>query len=99
MRKTISTFIAIFAACLISTAQTALLPVSEKALNDKRSRFYLDFKNYPQALRTLPIGVFDSGTGGFTVLERILAQDRFNNKTGEEKPDGIPDFINEDFEY
>lgn len=78
--------------CLPAKAQTTLLPVCQKALNDKTSIQYVDFKNYPSLLRDLPIGVFDSGTGGFTVLERILRQDRFNNETGEEKPDGIPDF-------
>ena len=46
-----------------------------------------------------PIGVFDSGTGGLTVLEAMLALDVFNNKTGEQKPDGIPDFSGEYFHY
>ncbi|MHC1778909.1 MAG: glutamate racemase [Bacteroidales bacterium] len=49
--------------------------------------------------RTLPIGMFDSGTGGLTVLEQFLAMDSFNNKTGEENPDGIPDFGGENFTY
>ena len=80
-------------------SQQTLLPVSKKALYDKSSVNYIDFANYPQHLRNMPIGVFDSGTGGFTVLERILQQDRFDNQTGEEKPDGIPDFANENFEY
>jgi hypothetical protein len=30
----------------------------------------------------LPIGVFDSGTGGLTVLEAMLTLDAFNNLTG-----------------
>ena len=30
-----------------------------------------------------PIGVFDSGLGGLTVLERMLDVDRVNNATGE----------------
>ena len=29
-----------------------------------------------------PIGVFDSGTGGLTVLEKLLASDAFDNCTG-----------------
>ena len=85
--------------CSPMKAQTVLLPVSQKALNDKKSVHYIDFKKYPTLLRDLPIGIFDSGTGGFTVLERILSQDSFDNETGEEKPDGIPDFQNENFEY
>ena len=46
-----------------------------------------------------PIGVFDSGTGGLTVLEAMLSLDAFNNKTGVQKPDGIPDFTGEYFHY
>ena len=49
--------------------------------------------------RDLPVGVFDSGTGGFTVLEKILALDEFDNATGERKPDGVPDFATENFQY
>ena len=46
-----------------------------------------------------PIGVFDSGTGGLTILQAILTLDAFNNKTGEPGSDGIPDFANEAFQY
>lgn len=49
--------------------------------------------------RKAPIGVFDSGTGGFTVLERILALDSFDNSTGALGADGQPDFASEDFQY
>jgi len=46
-----------------------------------------------------PIGVFDSGTGGLTVLEAMLNLDAFNNKTGKPGADGIPDFSGEHFNY
>ena len=46
-----------------------------------------------------PIGVFDSGIGGLSVLEKILTLDSFDNATGEMKPDGIPDFRDERFVY
>ena len=46
-----------------------------------------------------PIGVFDSGLGGLTVLERLLDVDRFDNSTGKPGPDGIPDFAAESFQY
>ena len=46
-----------------------------------------------------PIGVFDSGTGGLTVLEKLLAADAFDNVTGEQVADGKPDFSAEDFVY
>ncbi|MFM8710365.1 MAG: glutamate racemase, partial [Sphingomonadales bacterium] len=48
---------------------------------------------------TLPIGVFDSGTGGLTVLEAILTLDAFRNSDGKPGADGIPDFSSERFQY
>ena len=47
----------------------------------------------------LPIGVFDSGTGGLTVLNALLTLDFFNNETGVQLPDGKPDFESEYFQY
>lgn len=75
------------------------IPVIEKALNDSSSSFYADFQSYPTDLKELPIGVFDSGTGGLTVLEKILSLDRFQNITGDEGKDNIPDFAGEHFIY
>jgi glutamate racemase len=49
--------------------------------------------------KNLPIGVFDSGTGGLTVLEAMLKLDAFNNTTGILGADGKPDFNSEFFEY
>ncbi|HCT93777.1 MAG: hypothetical protein A2X19_05740 [Bacteroidetes bacterium GWE2_39_28] len=73
--------------------------LSDKALNDHSSIFYASYNNYPAKLKNLPIGMFDSGTGGLTVMEQFLSVDYFDNKTGEEIPDGIPDFDGEDFIY
>lgn len=47
----------------------------------------------------LPIGVFDSGTGGLTVLEAMLNLDAFNNRTGKPGGDGKKDFERESFQY
>ena len=49
--------------------------------------------------KNLPIGVFDSGTGGLTVLEAMLSLDAYNNATGLPGADGKPDFSSEFFEY
>lgn len=49
--------------------------------------------------RSAPIGVFDSGTGGLTVMEALLTIDEFNNDTGEPGKDGKPDFNKEHFQY
>lgn len=49
--------------------------------------------------RHLPIGVFDSGIGGLTVLEALLTLDAFNNETLQPGADGVPDFAQERFIY
>jgi glutamate racemase len=56
-------------------------------------------QNATSANKNLPIGVFDSGTGGLTVLEAMLQLDAFNNITGLPGADGKPDFSSEFFEY
>lgn len=55
--------------------------------------------DYRRGLRDLPIGVFDSGVGGLTVLEAIKAHDRHDNLTGKDGADGVPDFAGERFVY
>ena len=44
-----------------------------------------------------PIGVFDSGVGGLTVLEQLLSVDDVDNRTGAEGSDGVPDLAGEAF--
>ena len=75
------------------------LPVINKALYDTSSNYYVEFDEYPSDLRNLPIGVFDSGTGGLTVLEKILSLDSFDNITGSSGRDNILDFAGEHFIY
>jgi glutamate racemase len=58
-----------------------------------------DRKVYQQDLRNLPIGIFDSGIGGLTVMEAILSLDAFNNDTLTAGADGRPDFSGESFVY
>lgn len=55
--------------------------------------------DYRGDLRDLPVGVFDSGVGGLTVLEAIKAHDRHHNLTGAAGADGVPDFAGERFVY
>ncbi len=57
------------------------------------------FAQQKQINKQLPIGVFDSGRGGLTILQAILTLDAFNNKTDIPGGDGIPDFSNEAFQY
>lgn len=75
------------------------MAIVNKAIYDTASNFYVEFNEYPQQMRSLPIGVFDSGTGGLTVLEKLLNLDRFDNITGKEGRDSILDFAGEHFVY
>ncbi|MEY4446027.1 MAG: hypothetical protein RL444_1140 [Verrucomicrobiota bacterium] len=63
------------------------------------ARAHFAFSDYRGDLRDLPIGVFDSGVGGLTVLEAIKAHDRHHNLTGADGADGVPDFAGESFVY
>ena len=95
---------AILSVCLSAcnsqkTEETKEIPIVSKILSDKNSVFYTDFEQYPKDRKSLAIGIFDSGTGGLTVLEKLLVCDEYNNATGENQPDGIPDFECENFNY
>ena len=60
---------------------------------DGESLFSFDHSDYegaPGELAGYPIGVFDSGIGGLTVLDAILTSDLFDNQTREPGPDGRP---------
>ena len=46
--------------------------IRDAILNHPGSYFYVDFSNYPSDNGNLPIGVFDSGTGGLSVLADII---------------------------
>lgn len=68
-------------------------------IEDKDNFYHIDFNNYPKEKTNLPIGVFDSGTGGLTVLKAIINYDENNNKNYQSGKDGDIDFINESFIY
>ncbi|MFV0442377.1 MAG: amidohydrolase family protein [Planctomycetaceae bacterium] len=61
--------------------------------------FSIDFNAYSNDLRDLPIGVFDSGIGGLTVLQALLTSDLHDNQTGRPGPDGVADLARERFLY
>jgi glutamate racemase len=93
----------LLAFCLLAHCQRnpsgSNIRIIDDILNNRESFFYLDTQTYPQRDVRLPIGVFDSGTGGLTVLDAILRFDQFENQshawTGE--GDGILDFQEENF--
>lgn len=59
----------------------------------------IDLGGFREDTSKLPIGVFDSGIGGLTVMEAILSIDGFNNRTFQPGADGVPDFAGERFIY
>jgi glutamate racemase len=61
--------------------------------------FSIDLAAWNSDTRDLPIGVFDSGIGGLTVLEAILNLDAFDNERLSPGADGRRDFENEQFVY
>jgi len=70
-------------------------------LNDKNNFFFVDTSAYPKERVPLPIGVFDSGTGGLAVLDVILNFDGFENNSAKliARKDNIKDFTSEEFVY
>ena len=79
----------------------AALQLADRVLANKGvgKSYSIDFASYQKPLIDLPIGVFDSGVGGLTVLETLLTCDQHNNANGKPGADGIPDFQNERFVY
>jgi glutamate racemase len=75
--------------------------IRDVMLTQPNSFFYVDTSAYPRHNRQLPIGMFDSGTGGLTVLDAIVNFDGFDN--GSHAPDsdgdGCADFQSEQFIY
>lgn len=93
-----------FAASLLlpAFAQNALAPITAHVASHPKGRLVhtADLGALRKgANRDLPIGVFDSGIGGLTVLEALLTVDGVDNRTMAPKPDGVPDFAGERFIY
>ncbi|WP_379019014.1 glutamate racemase [Parapedobacter deserti] len=82
------------------TAETeAPAPIEQAILTDTSSFYYIDFSRYRANDAELPIGVFDSGTGGLTVLDALVRFDDYNNESRTAGKDGKPDFSKERFIY
>ena len=93
--------LALVPAAICGAEHSALTELVERASSDQKAAFSFDSHAWdnPDAVRQLPIGVFDSGIGGLTVLEAILTLDAFQNDTLQPGADGIADFANERFVY
>lgn len=81
-----------------SIAQSSMA-IEKHILADQKNFYYIDFSQYSQPLNSLPIGVFDSGTGGLTVLDALVNFDQFDNNTKQKGKDGKLDFSSEKFIY
>lgn len=92
-------------ACLVTATLHADDAVIERIVAHASSHpqgdtaFAFDQSAYRGDLSQLPIGVFDSGIGGLTVLQAILQLDAFHNDNLQPGSDGVPDFVNERFIY
>ncbi len=84
-----------------SPDRTAHSNFIDSVLRDRQSFFYIDAENYPVCDASLPIGMFDSGTGGLTVLDAVLNFDQYDNSNHEflTDGDGLRDFQEEYFVY
>lgn len=75
--------------------------IKYEILNNKNSFYYIDVKNYPSNRRILPVGIFDSGTGGLAVMNDILEFKGFKDsmKVDLNPSDSSKIFKNESFIY
>ncbi len=73
--------------------------IVKSIIDDTESFYHVDFNTYPAQDKSLPIGVFDSGTGGLTVLKAIVNYDQNDNGTRNAGGDGMLDFDKESFIY
>jgi glutamate racemase len=102
MRKILSNLrwsLAITAMIIGCRGDEEVKDIIETILSDQKSFYYIDFNDFPERDKTLPIGVFDSGTGGLTVLKSILDHDQNQNGLHTPGRDGLRDFQGESFIY
>lgn len=82
-----------------ASQEKAVTTIEQAMLSDSTSFYFLNVDNSISTNATLPIGVFDSGTGGLTVLDELVNFDKYNNDSYATGKDGKPDFMNEKFIY
>lgn len=101
----IANIILVFSIVLVSscirqeTKDDPKFSILSEAINDLSGPFYIPVEDYPRERKSLPIGIFDSGTGGLAVLNTIYELDAYNNDSHNAGTDGILDFSSERFIY
>ena len=83
----------------IEKQEVAKTDIITNIIEDEDSFYHIDFESYPVGDKSLPIGVFDSGIGGLTVLKAIVNYDENDNQTYTKGSDDQIDFENESFIY
>ena len=78
--------------CSRTVGESPALAIEDAVLGGQLEAISVPFERYESLSADLPIGVFDSGIGGLTVLNEIVTIDHFNNLTHDPGPDGLPDF-------
>ncbi|CAL2093058.1 hypothetical protein [Tenacibaculum sp. 190524A02b] len=98
----IAFLIVTFSSCKKKTTKKAVVKndnIVNTIINDKSNFYHINKANYLNVDKSLPIGVFDSGTGGLTVLKAIVNYDKNKNDSHEKGSDGNFDFEKESFIY
>ena len=72
-------FTLLFLPMILSCSRPA--DIRDAILNHKNSFYYIDFGKYPKQDASLPVGVFDSGTGGLSVLADIVSHEGLENES------------------
>ncbi|MBW8039669.1 MAG: hypothetical protein FVQ85_06675 [Planctomycetes bacterium] len=106
-KKILILFVLLFSLILLTTCtrqggltvEQSAPSIVELVKQGESELFTVPFDRYEAETKPLPIGIFDSGIGGLTVLTAILEIDAFNNITHKPVPDGRLDFENERFVY
>jgi glutamate racemase len=91
--------VVLHAGCTGPVDQPPALAIVDVVSGGGSDVFSIAFERYQTLDEDLPIGIFDSGIGGLTVLNEIVTIDQFDNVTHESGADGRPDFQNESFVY
>ncbi|MCK5134535.1 MAG: hypothetical protein KAR19_02010 [Bacteroidales bacterium] len=101
----IAHIVLIFSSLLISacngqkTKDDPEFSIISQVVNESSGPFYIPIEDYPKERKSLPIGIFDSGTGGLAVLNTIYQLDKYNNSSNNRGGDGMLDFDSERFIY
>lgn len=79
MRLSEFMFMFFFLPLFISCGRPA--DINDAILNHRNGFYHIDFKKYPRNDVSLPVGVFDSGTGGLSVLADIASHEGLDNES------------------